>query len=89
MSCAGRPAGEVTTYSKVVDRHECLAFLFPRSNQLIFYLLWFIDDMWFDDFCIMHTFTVFNRIESFQRTTKDATGFHLATIDNNQIRYMP
>lgn len=22
MSCAGRPAGEVTTYSKVVDRHE-------------------------------------------------------------------
>lgn len=26
MSCAGRPAGEVTTYSKVIDRHECLDF---------------------------------------------------------------
>ena len=24
LSCAGRPAGEVTTYSKVVDRHEHL-----------------------------------------------------------------
>ena len=26
MSCAGRPAGEVTTYSKVVDRHERLRY---------------------------------------------------------------
>ena len=25
--CSGRPAGEVTTYSKVVDRHECFVSL--------------------------------------------------------------